>query len=211
VSRLAIARAVIAASMLVALTMPSVRLAGDRLGIRRFRTPPITSTVHLSQTFQMSADGLEAVEIRPTQSGPSVSGIIVLSMTEIGAGGERQIASARVQAADLVRQRRYRFAFERVPRSRSRVYRLDLASSDASPADGVGVWATRGERYDRGAMLINGVERWADIAFEAKAPAPPVWRALFAAGPLGVRGVIVMSALATTCLALAALLIRLGQ
>ena len=54
-------------------------------------------------------------------------------------------------------------------------------SSESEPARGIGVRATKGERYAGGAMQINGRERWADLAFRAEAPgARSIWDRLMA-------------------------------
>ena len=59
------------------------------------------------------------------------------------------------------------------------MYRLDLFSSEKSPSKGVAVWATKGERYRGGTMLINDRLRWADLAFKTFVPSGrSSWRRL---------------------------------
>jgi hypothetical protein len=99
-----------------------------------------------------------------------------------------------------------------VAESHGRVYRLDLASVETRPAAGVGVWATRGERYRRGVLLFNGSDRWADMAFHADAPAPAIGLAIVTLPRTvwGLRaGDIVLAALVLQWLALCAVFLRL--
>ena len=56
-----------------------------------------------------------------------------------------------------------------IPDSRDIIYQLDILSSPEAPSRGVALRATKGERLANGVLLINGVERWADLAFETDA------------------------------------------
>ena len=191
------------------LMRPGAVLPEDRPGIRRFRTPGVAADVRLSQTFEMTANGLEAVEFRPVLDGTRVSGTLRLSIVETAAVDVRTVASREVAATELIRDRTYRFSFPPVADSRSRTYRLDLETSETRPVSGIAVWATKGERYPRGALLINRVERWADMTFRAVAPAPPIWRALLLATPLPMglpRGAIALAAFGLTWAALGVVL-----
>lgn len=192
---------------ILALLLPSARVPADGLGIRRFQTPPVSASVRFSQTFEMTADGLEAIEFRPARTGPAPSGAVTLSILEVTSAREREIGRREVAAVDLVAGRWFRFSFPPVERSRGRAYRLDVSSSETTPVEGVALWATKGDRYDRGALFINGTTRWADMAFRAVAPSPPIWRALLFRP---ARGAVVVAALALTWLALGAVLRALG-
>lgn len=162
----------------MALAMPSVRLPSDDLGLRRFQTPELASGIRLSQTFQMTADGFHAIELSAAAVGTPVIGTIRLELHDLTGHGDALLGAADVSASDLVRAPSYRFEFLPIPTSKNTPYRVDVVSSDTQNAEGVALWATKGERYAGGAMLINDIPRWADLAFKTYAPAPSRWRAL---------------------------------
>jgi hypothetical protein len=157
------------AVLLVVLAVPPVRLPADAPGLRRFRTPEISSSLTVSQTFTMPVAGLNAVAITAVPAGPHVSGLIELALVDLEASGvvERH---AVVPAAALLEADSYRFEFAPIPRSMGKAYRLDVAASGDDPATGVALVATKGDRYAGGTMLANGRPRWADLAFETDAP-----------------------------------------
>ena len=152
--------------MAATLAMPPVRLPSDGLGVRRFLVP-IDGETEVSQTFTMTADGLRAVEFRPSAMDDAVSGSVRFELTEEGSGVVR---SGDLPAASLIASPSYRLEFASIDDSKDSVYRLDLMSSDVEPVSGLAVWATKGERYAEGALQINRRERWADLAFKTFAP-----------------------------------------
>jgi len=186
------------------LATPVVRLPSDELGLlRKFPSPEINPDIRLSQTFDMTADGLRAVEFSAVAIG-QVSGEIRLELHDITGHEDRLIRSADVGAADVVGVEPYRFDFSPVADSKDRVFRLDLTASSASPAEGVAVWATKGERYSGGTMLVNDNPRWADMAFRVYAQVPTGLQ-LLAARSLGSgssRGQVVLGALTASWIAL---------
>lgn len=195
---------IVGAVSLTMLAMPIVRLPSDDVGLlRRFSSPEIAPDIRLSQTFEMSADGLRAVEFSPVGVG-QVSGEIRMELHDITGRDDRLMRTTDVSAADVVGVESYRFEFSPVLDSKNRIYQLDLTAPDARPAEGVAVWATKGERYAGGSMLVNGVPRWADMAFKAHAPAPSGLQ-LLTAGAAGSglsRGHVVLAALAASWIAL---------
>ena len=152
--------------MALTLAIPPLTLPSDPLGVRGFLVP-IDRDTAVSQTFTMTADGLRAVEFRPSAMDDAVSGSVRFELTEEGSGVVR---SGDLPAARLVSSPAYRLEFASIDDSKDSVFRLDLMSSETSPVSGVAVWATKGERYADGALQINGRERWADLAFKAFAP-----------------------------------------
>jgi hypothetical protein len=153
-------------------------LPGDRPGWRRFQTPPIEGTLHIGELFTMSRPSLAAIDIRPVAVGP-VRGRIRLALRTAGDGVTPvDIRSAEVDAADVVRNGAYRFEFAPVHDSAGRRYRLEISSSAESPSSGVALWATKGDRLEDATLMVNGMERWAELAFQthsATVPPPPAW------------------------------------
>ena len=151
-----------------ALTIPSVSLPADELGLRRFSVD-VTPSTTISQTFLMPANGLEAVEITAETTGPVVTGDVRLDLYDV-TDGVNFVHGAEVRAADLVKAPVYRFTFPPIDDSEGQRYRIEVRASEPPPT-GVSVRATKGARYSGGTMLINDRERWADLAFATFAPA----------------------------------------
>ena len=140
---------------------------GDRLGLRRFRTPVVAGDVRVAEQFVMRERSLTGVEIRPAVVGP-VSGALRVILTDQTSG--MVVRAADIPAADFARDRSYVFAVDRVEDSRGHWFELAIVSSPEQPAGGVAFWATRGDRLGNATLLINGVERWADLAFQSHTP-----------------------------------------
>ena len=161
------------------LATPTVTLPGDDLGIRGFVTPSLGPNVTLGQTFVMTAEGLRAIEVFPIAVDGEPSGEVRFDIYELYSVGddyrETFTRSAAVSARDLLRAPSYRFSFSPIASSMDRRYRLDVRGP---AAEGIAFWATKGTRYEGGTMEINGLARWADIAFHADAPIPSVWALL---------------------------------
>ena len=141
---------------------------GDRLGIRRFVAPEIVPEWRVAQRFKMKTGGLRAVTIQPAVVG-SPEGRVRLELRSMTPHAARVFRSAEVSAAELARTDTYRFEFAPIPDSRDVFYQLAVVSSPDAPSRGVALRATRGERLAGGALFINDVERWADLAFETDA------------------------------------------
>jgi hypothetical protein len=140
---------------------------GDRLGLRRFKTPVVAGDVRVAEQFVMRERDLTGVEIRPAAIG-SVGGLLRLTFTDLTSG--TVIRAADIPAADLVRDRSFLFAVDRIQESRGHWFELAITSSPEQPASGVAFWATRGDRLGNAMLLINGAERWADLAFQSHTP-----------------------------------------
>jgi hypothetical protein len=186
---------IVGAALALPLAIPPVTLPSDGLGLRGFLVP-IDGDTAVSQTFTMTADGLQAVEFRPSATGDAVSGSVRFELTEVGSGVVRR---GDLPARRLVSSPSYRLEFASIDDSKDSVFRLDLMSSETAPASGVAVWATKGKRYADGALQINGRERWADLAFMAFAPpGRSMWARLMEMPPTpGVSSaVVILAALA---------------
>jgi len=150
----------------ISLAVRPVVLPADDVGLRKFQVP-VNAETAVSQTFAMTADGLHGVEFRPEAIGDAPSGTLTYELTEAGSGVVRQ---GELPVARVVASSRYTVEFEPIEDSKDSIYRFDLASLPSQPASGIAVWATKGSRYDNGALQINGRDRWADLAFKTLAP-----------------------------------------
>lgn len=166
-------------ALVAMLAAPGVRLPGDDLGVRGFQTPPVSPEMALTQTFTMTAPGLDGIEVFPVAAGRPTQSQVRFELYETSDIGvehqEALVRSADVPAEVLARAPSYRFAFAPLLNSKDRTYRLDLVAPSAS---GVAFMATRGGRYADGSLYANGTDRWADMVFRASAPVPSVWELL---------------------------------
>jgi hypothetical protein len=152
----------------VTLMMPPP-LAGDSLGLRRFLTPSVDARWRIGQTFRMNADGLEGIAFGAQAVG-DVGGNVILRLHDRDG---KIVREAQVTAAALVQDETYEYRFAPIEDSNGRWLRLEMVSSADDPARGVALWATKGQRLEPGAgLLINGVPRWASLAFDTRAPRP---------------------------------------
>jgi hypothetical protein len=163
--------------VLATLFLPA-RSIGDTLGLRRFLTPPLDGRWGVAQRFRMDARELSAVEIRASAVGP-IGGRFRLTLYDREFPNER---SAEVSAADLVREERYVFRFDPIQDSRGHEFHFDISPAPADPGHGVALWATKGDRLDRGGLLISGKPRWASLAFQTHTRAVSMFRALMRGG-----------------------------
>jgi hypothetical protein len=164
--------------VLTTLFLPA-RSIGDTLGLRRFLTPPLDGRWGTGQRFRMDARDLSGIEIRASAVGP-IGGRFRLTLHDREYPNER---STEVSAADLVREDRYVFSFDPIHDSRGHEFQLDISPVPADPGRGVALWATKGDRLDRGGgLLINAKPRWASLAFQTHTGAVSMFRALLRGG-----------------------------
>ena len=160
------------ATLVLVLELRERPRSGNGLGLRRFATPGVSDGWQIGQGFRMNADGLTAVEVRTTAVG-LVRGRVRFELRLDDDPARPAIRSGEVEAASLVQGDSYRFDFAPVADSRNAQYRFDLSSSQEEPSRGVALWATRGDSYPDGALVVNGTERWADLAFRTYSRTPP--------------------------------------
>ena len=158
--------ALVATAAAISLTVRPAVLPADAVGWRKFQVP-VNGEIAVSQTFSMTADGLHGVEVHAEAVGEAPSGILTYELTETGSGVVRQ---GEIPVARALTSSAFTVEFEPIEDSKDAVYRFDLSSSQSEPANGIAVWATKGDRYPDGALQINGRDRWADLAFKALAP-----------------------------------------
>jgi hypothetical protein len=148
--------------------------AGSSLGLRRFVTPEPSDRYTVAQRFTMDAPGLSAIEIR-TRAVRAVSGRYDLILRDRTSSNERL---KTVDAADLVRDRRYLFAFDPIEDAHGHEFEFEIRPAASNIGRGVALWATMGSRRDGGGLVINGKPRWASLAFRTRATAGSLLAAL---------------------------------
>jgi hypothetical protein len=186
------------------LAVPTATLPGDRVGVRRFQTPPLGAGLRLAQTFVMPIDGLHRVEVYPVATS-SVSGDMRFELYEIQpVYAANPVHRVRVPAAQVTSAPVFPLDFAPIHDSSDRTYRLEIETLNGT---GPAFWATKGERYDGGTLQVNGRDRWSDLAFRTYAPVPSVWGRLMtlrASNP--IRAWFVVVAFAAMWLALRSLI-----
>jgi hypothetical protein len=164
------------AVMLAAMNRPAASLPADRLGVRRFVIDVDAASV-ISQTFVMTANQFNAIELSARVAATRPSGALRFELWDLR--DEVVVHATDVGAAEVAAVPAYRFEFPPISDSRNRTYRLDIFASPDRPGHGVGLRATKGERYRGGTLLLNDRERWADLAFTTfAAAARSPWRRL---------------------------------
>jgi hypothetical protein len=167
--------AVLGLLMLAAL-VAAPQTTGAGLGLRRFLTPGVSGEVTVAQRFVMNQDHLTGVEIRPEVAGP-LSGSFRLSIRDVRAPDVERAAD--VPAEVLAREDAYMFWFTPIDVARTRSFELTIRPTAVDPGRGIAFWATPGARLDGGGLFINGVPRWASLAFHTRTTAVRPLRAMF--------------------------------
>lgn len=139
---------------------------------RRFVTPSVSSTLVLSQTFRMEEPSLHAIDLRPAAVG--AAGAVRFELFDLDANLQRipeLVRSADVEGTALSGASVYRFTFAPVEDSLDRTFQLTVTAAPGVQSTGVAFWATRGDAYKDGTLLVNDRERWADLLFRTHSPA----------------------------------------
>ena len=196
-----IAWAAVGVSLVWSLSLPG--LPGNAWWLRRFHTPEITREYTFAQTIAMNRNGLDAIEFRPAPAGSRLSGDIRLVLVDIteSADDGLVVRTSTIAVAELADALSFRFQFAPIANSRFRMFRFELAATDAS--SGIALVATRGDRYSEGALLVNGRSRWADLVFQTSATTSSIWATLWTVRTeSGVSGRLVLALLAASWLVL---------
>ncbi len=164
----------VAGVALTAVLLADPLTTGDELGVRRFQTLEVGAAYRIAQRFRMNADGLTAIEIRPSVIAP-VHGRFRLLLRDRDFPNERV---ADVTAEELGAGDTYLFSFAPIPDSRGHEFQLEITPVPSDPGRGVAFWATKGNRLDEGGLLINERPRWASLAFQTLTTTSPPIRAL---------------------------------
>ena len=187
------------------LLMPTYHLPYQERGVRSFATPPIVGAVYVGQIFEMTAPNLNGITVQPVPA-DDTRGRLEFRLVDLTSPSQDVVRRMQVEA-QAVGQGSYRWSFDPIPDSKRREYLFQVVSSADNPASGPAFRAARGDGYERGDLLINGVERWADLVFRAEAPNPRVWQLIARAeGPGGFRVaylIIPAMILLWTCVAIA--------
>lgn len=154
----------------IALVCAGVTIAGARLSplrnttpFRRALTPEITQSRGIAYTFLMNVDGLSGIEVSAANVRARAGGTLRLRLTRVRDAAV--VRSGDVNAIDLARADSYFFGFEPVSNSRETVFELTIAAAPGQTPEGVALWVTKGKRLAESRLLVDGVERSADLVF----------------------------------------------
>ena len=165
---------------LVALLVTPPSSSGESLGIRRFHTAPISTKYTVSQRFRAHAARLNRIDVRPVVVGDP-RGTIVVALHDLDTS--TPIAVREVGAAAFAAMSVYRVDFSPVADSRGHAFELDFSSSVHDPSGGVALWATKRTPAEGEALAVNGVPRWAVLAFQThSATRSHLWELVHAPG-----------------------------
>jgi hypothetical protein len=169
-----VAWAVAGAALAAMLLLPHATM-GDSLGWRRALTPPVTRQMVAAQRFRMDAQGLSAVEFHAVADGPAAGSYQLTLRDRTDPGVTR---TSVVPAAILAGARTFVFRFAPIEASAGRDFELEVAPAPANPGRGIALRITRGDRIEHGGLLLNGVPRWASLAFSTHTATKPPMQAL---------------------------------
>lgn len=160
------------------------RMPGNAFGLRAMVTPAIGQGLSLAQTFRMTSGGLRGVELSTVALTATPTGLVAFTLTDVTLPAQPlQVSRAEVPSARLAVADTFLLQFPPISSSMSRSYRIEVTSNDATT--GVGLLATRGDRYVNGTLEANGRGRWADLVFRAQGTREPAWRTLATGHPEG--------------------------
>ena len=140
-------------------------------GGERRKLGEVAGAVTARQTFEMEANGLEAITIYPAES-PGARGSVVFELAELS--GEPVVEQMLFRdARDVagVGRGAFTWRFQPIEGSRGRRYALTVSMPDAPNVEGqaMSLQATRGERYADGELTYDGTGQWGDLVFATEA------------------------------------------
>ncbi len=132
----------------------------------------VAGAVTAIQTFEMDANGLEAITIYAAES-DRVRGPVVFELAELTDARAAPVTLFRDSrdAAAVARGGPFTWRFSPVDGSRGKQYALTVSMPNAPFGEGqaIRLYATRGERYADGALTYDGRSEWGDLVFATEA------------------------------------------
>lgn len=129
----------------------------------------VAGAVVARQTFEMEANGLDAITIFLAPGSSAAQGQVVFELAEVSGEPpvEQALFRATRDAREVVGRGRYTWRFDPVEDSRGRRFALTLAMPNAPYGQGLGLRpeSTRLERYTDGSFRHDGRDQWGDLVF----------------------------------------------
>lgn len=123
-----------------------------------------------SQTLRIDASGWYEIAFRAKPHESQVRGDAVIEIVDVmGPGTDRLLFRRVIPAAELVKSSWYRHRFPAIDDTAGRLFRLDVRLPTTPAGFGLALAKTRDNPYRRGALYVEGRERWEDLVFTTRA------------------------------------------
>ncbi|GEM_PF-1508113 len=115
------------------------------------------------QTFTSECAGLSYFEILPATYGRGITSTLNVRFRDMDAN--QQLFDRAIPGSTIADSQWLRIAFDPLPDSRGKHYRMSLVSADAQPGNAFGLWRTTQDVYPAGGAAINNQSLQADFVF----------------------------------------------
>ncbi len=115
------------------------------------------------QTFTSECAGLSYFEILPATYGRSITSTLNVRFRDLDAN--QQLFDRAIPGSTITDSQWLRIAFDPLPDSLGKHYRMSLVSADAQPGNAFGLWRTTQDVYPAGGAAINNQSLQADFVF----------------------------------------------
>ena len=130
------------------------------------RTVSAGSPGGVSQTFEMGADGLDGVWLRPLVTGGAARGELVIDVLQ-GQGDSRQrLLRVAIPATDVRNDVALHVPFRPIRASRGLSYQMDVRHVHMAGGPAIDLAVTRDDAVGSGRLFADGREQWGDLVFE---------------------------------------------
>ncbi|MCL5026742.1 MAG: hypothetical protein M1531_09670 [Chloroflexi bacterium] len=158
-------------------TIADFRLVRDQNGtVTRTRLPDVVQTVSdmvpgeiwgtqtVGQTFRSNLPNLAAVELSLATYARPVTGSVVFHLRQ-SPEAESDLRTVEIQAGTVVDNAWRRFEFEPIADSAGKSYYFFLDAPSSVSGKAITMWATSGDAYADGTMMVNHQPASGDLAF----------------------------------------------
>jgi len=130
------------------------------------RTVSAGSPAGVVQTFEMGADGLDGVWLKPVIAGGTARGELVVDLVQVHAGSRQRLLRVAIPATDVRSNAELHVPFRPIRASRGRSYELDVRHVHMAGGAAIDLAATRDDVVRTGRLFADGREQWGDLVFE---------------------------------------------
>ena len=120
----------------------------------------------VSQTFEMGADGLDGVWLRPLIAGGVAQGELVVDLLQVRDEARQRLLRVAIPAAEVRNGEALHVPFREIRASRGLTYQVDIRHVHISRGPAIDLAATRDDEVRPGRFFVNGQEQWGDLVFE---------------------------------------------
>ena len=120
----------------------------------------------VSQTFEMGADGLDGVWLRPLVTGGVPQGELVLDLLQVQGKSRQRLLRVAIPATNVSNRVALHVPFRPIRASRGLTYQMDIRHVHLAGGPAIDLAATRDDVLSTGRFFADGREQWGDLVFE---------------------------------------------